>query len=307
MRLRVSILAIVAVAGCTATGTAETTAPANRPTDPTTTATTPVSTTTATETTLTTSTTTTTPATTTTSTLPPGVTQPPEWLGNRPLPLDDNDNPIVPDEVPTEMVDRRFTTPILSIDDRPETFDATIDEIPDEVLNRSTWEPDCPVGVDDLRYLTIPFRGFEGQPHRGEMIVNADVADEIVGVFETLWDAGYPIEEMRITSPAEIEAPATGDGNNTESFVCRNATGGSNWSEHAFGLAIDINPFHNPYLRGDILIPELAGAYLDREWIRPGMIVEGDVVTAAFDAIGWGWGGRWSSLLDWQHFSRSGN
>ncbi|MEM7275871.1 MAG: M15 family metallopeptidase [Actinomycetota bacterium] len=36
------------------------------------------------------------------------------------------------------------------------------------------------------------------------------------------------------------------------------------------------------------------------------MVVEGDVVVAAFDAIGWEWGGRWRSLVDYQHFSRTG-
>jgi len=26
----------------------------------------------------------------------------------------------------------------------------------------------------------------------------------------------------------------------------------------------------------------------------------------AFDAVGWGWGGRWSGAKDYQHFSASG-
>ncbi len=84
-------------------------------------------------------------------------------------------------------------------------------------------------------------------------------------------------------------------------------TGGSDWSEHAYGLAIDINPFHNPYLFGDIVGPELAGAYTDRTWKRPGMIFEGDPVVQAFDSIEWEWGGRWNSPKDWMHFSQSGH
>ena len=69
----------------------------------------------------------------------------------------------------------------------------------------------------------------------------------------------------------------------------------SGWSEHAYGRAIDINPFHNPYERGDVVLPELASAYLDRGNVRPGMIVAGDAVTQAFAAIGWGWGGEWGA------------
>jgi hypothetical protein len=37
------------------------------------------------------------------------------------------------------------------------------------------------------------------------------------------------------------------------------------------------------------------------------MAVDGGVLVGAFDAIGWGWGGRWSgSVKDYQHFSASG-
>ncbi len=55
------------------------------------------------------------------------------------------------------------------------------------------------------------------------------------------------------------------------------------------------------------MLPELASAYLDRDWERPGMLAEGDVVVQAFDAIGWTWGGRWSSPLDLMHFSATGD
>jgi hypothetical protein len=37
------------------------------------------------------------------------------------------------------------------------------------------------------------------------------------------------------------------------------------------------------------------------------MVLEGDIVTQAFDAIGWSWGGRWNTLKDYMHFSRYGN
>jgi hypothetical protein len=67
-----------------------------------------------------------------------------------------------------------------------------------------------------------------------------------------------------------------------------------------------VNPFHNPYVRDDIVLPELASAYVDREHRRPGMIHPGDVVTAAFGKIGWSWGGDWDSLKDWMHFSATG-
>lgn len=165
------------------------------------------------------------------------------------------------------------------------------------------------MGTDQLTYLTMTFWGFDRERHTGEMIVHASVADEIVQVFERLYEARYPIEEMRVVTLREQrrwKTHPTGDTNVTSSLECREATLGSSWSEHAFGLAIDVNPFHNPYVRGALVAPELAGAYRLRD-DRPGLIVEGDPVVAAFDSIGWGWGGRWSGFKDYMHFSQSGH
>ena len=237
------------------------------------------------------------------------VTERPEWLGTRVLPLGPGGMGIN-EPTPPILRNRRFAT----IDTLPRPkhrgYRATIGQVPPEVVERSTWRPKCPVGVDDLAYLTMTYWGFDRLRHTGEMIVNASVAEDVAGVFEEIYRARFPIEELRVTTLKEQRAwtkTPTGDTNLTSSFECRQATGGSDWSEHAYGLAIDINPFHNPYLRDGIVGPELAEAYTDRTWKRPGMIFEGDAVVDAFDAIGWGWGGRWNSLKDWMHFSLSGH
>ena len=141
--------------------------------------------------------------------------------------------------------------------------------------------------------------------HTGELLVNAEAADDLVSVFRALYDARYPIEEMRITRLDELDAPPTGDGNNTGAFACRPTVGQSTFSQHAYGLAIDVNPFQNPYEKGDLVLPELASSYLDRD-DREGVIRDGDPVVTAFAAIGWEWGGNWQSLKDYQHLSENG-
>lgn len=227
----------------------------------------------------------------------------PDWLGTRVLREDENGlGEVLP--TPPELVDRRFPPP----DARPvaDGFAATIDEIPADVLARSTWTDDCPVIVADLRYLTLTFWGFDGRTYVGEMIVNATVADDVVEVFQRLYAQRFPIEEMRVVASKELDAPPTGDGNNTTAFVCRPATLGDNWSQHAYGLAVDVNPFHNPYQRGDVVLPELASAYLDRGRVLPGVIQPDGAVVQAFASIGWGWGGEWNNLKDWMHFSQNG-
>jgi hypothetical protein len=227
----------------------------------------------------------------------------PDWLGTRVLPAREDGLGEVQD-TPPELVDRRFPPPDAKpVDDE---FIATIEEVPADVLARSTWHDECPVGLDELRYLTMTFWGFDDRTYAGEMIVHAEVADDVVGAFEQMYDARFPIEEMRVIAPEELDAPPTGDGNTTTAFVCRDATLGDTWSQHAYGLAIDINPFHNPYERGDAVLPELASAYLDRDRDLPGMIQPGGPVTQAFGALGWGWGGQWNSLKDYMHVSQNG-
>lgn len=208
---------------------------------------------------------------------------------------------------PPELVNRALPTKDLLPPPANDKYQATISAVPADVLARSTWQPACPVKAADLRYLTMSFRGFDGRAHTGEMLVNAKGAAGITKVFGQLFAARFPLEEMRVTSPAELTAPPTGDGNSTSAFVCRPARGQTSWSAHAYGLAVDVNPFCNPYTQGKLVLPELASAYLDRSNRRPGMVLAGDATVRAFAAIGWSWGGAWTSPKDRMHFTGNGH
>lgn len=185
------------------------------------------------------------------------------------------------------------------------TWASTIGPIDQALRTRmgGTWQRGCPVALADLRYLTVAFRGFDGAAHTGELIVRRKAASGIVGVFRKLFSAGFPIESMRIATDADLREPPTGDGNTTAAFVCRSARRQTRFSAHAYGLALDLNPFQNPYHRGDLVLPELASSYLDRTWHRPGMLVAGGAAVRAFAAIGWSWGGSWTRTKDTMHFS----
>lgn len=243
------------------------------------------------------------PTTTAVHEWPPLTTPRPDWLGQRVLPTSPNGRVVTPQTTPEALRDRRLATKDTLARPPDPVFRSTSEPLSPEVLARSTWKDGCPVPPEDLRYLTMTFIGFDGEPHTGEMIVHRDQAANIIAVFSKLFEARYPIEEMRIVTTADLDAPPTGDGNNTTAFVCRAVTGGTSFSQHAYGLAIDINPFHNPYLRGEFLLPELADAYLERLEARPGVIQADDHVVQAFAEVGWSWGGYWRSLKDYQHFS----
>lgn len=203
---------------------------------------------------------------------------------------------------------RRFPTTDLLPPPAGGRFRSTIGPVTPAIRERmgETWSQDCPVALADLSYLTVSFRGFDGEAHTGELVVAAREARDVVSVFRALFAADFPIEEMRLPTTADLDAPPTGDGNNTAGLVCRASRGTTTWSAHAYGLAIDVNPFLNPYRKGDLVLPERASAYLDRSRTQPGIIHDGDLVVREFARIGWSWGGSWSSLKDYQHFTATG-
>jgi len=208
---------------------------------------------------------------------------------------------------PPELRTRRFTLPdtLPPLPGSGFAFRIT-DPAPTSLIERSTWVPGCPVAATELAWIRLTFWGFDHRRHTGELLVRSTAAADLVHAFRILYDARYPIEEMRISTRAELDAPPTGDGNNTGVFACRPTTGGTSFSQHAYGLAIDVDPFQNPYVKGDLVLPELADSYLDRSWKRAGMILPNDVVVRTFAGIGWEWGGDWRSLKDYQHFSENG-
>jgi hypothetical protein len=186
-------------------------------------------------------------------------------------------------------------------------FHSSIQPVPLAVLDRSSWALACPVTPGQLRYVTVSFKGFDGRAHTGEMLVNRKAAIGVVKVFRQLFASDWPIEGMRIVTANDLNGTGPGEVNNTSAFTCRAVTGSKTaWSEHAYGLAIDLNPFQNPYLSGRTIIPAQAGAYRERTPARAGMNTSGSLPVRAFRSIGWEWGGAYTSKKDYMHFSATG-
>ena len=188
-------------------------------------------------------------------------------------------------------------------------FRGTIERIDAAQAQRMTgvsWRPRCPVPLRDLRLLTLAHWGFDGRRHIGRLIVHRDVARSLLGVFRRLWQARFPIRRMVPVDAYGASDFRSIEADNTSAFNCRRVEGTTRWSEHAYGRAIDLNPIENPYVSGGSTSHAASKQYLDRSRRRPGMAFEGGVLVRAFDTIGWGWGGRWTSVRDYQHFSASG-
>ena len=154
--------------------------------------------------------------------------------------------------------------------------------------------------------MRISYYGFDKRPHAGTLVVNADAVTPMRQVFRRLRIARFPIRRIRPVTAYGASDSRSVRHDNTSAFNCRYAVapGPKHWSEHAYGEAIDLDPRENPYLENG---PNSAGGgpFADRYHVRRGMIVAGGPAVRAFDAVGWGWGGRWSAP-DYQHFSVNG-
>jgi D-alanyl-D-alanine carboxypeptidase len=164
----------------------------------------------------------------------------------------------------------------------------------------------------DLVLLTVPHWDFKGRAKLGQMIVHKSVGADVLAVFKTLYtDKSYAVERMDLIDIFGGNDRASMTVNNTSAYNCRVVSGSTRLSSHARGLAIDINPFINPFVTSKFTSPPGAEAYdtvKERNALKnkPGMILRNSAVTKAFKAKGWGWGGDWSSLKDYQHFSADG-
>lgn len=231
------------------------------------------------------------------------------WVvGASPLPLRaDGFGEVLP--TPPQLRDRRLQAADVLPPPRDGAFHATVARVSGAVRTRmgETYKAGCPTPLSALRYVTLGFRGFDGRAHTGELVVRSDAVPHVVAAFRRLFQLGFPIEEMRLPGTRDVHEHPTGDGNDTAAFVCRPARGQTRFSAHAYGLAVDVDPFQNPYVKGDLVLPELASAYRDRGRHRPGMFLPGSAAVRAFTSNGFTWGGDFRRPKDYQHMSLTGD
>jgi len=182
------------------------------------------------------------------------------------------------------------------------------DPVPSALLQKirnTTWHRGCPVPPSELRQLTLTFHDFSHHTQTGRLIVNEAVAEQVVRLFRALYDHGFQIERMVPIEEYGGDDDASMAANNTSAFNCRDATGKPGvFSNHSWGLAIDINPLTNPYVKGSKVLPPAGRKYLDRTQSYPGSILQGGFVVKVFEEAGWTWGGRWLDRQDYQHFEK---
>ncbi len=185
-------------------------------------------------------------------------------------------------------------------------------EIPEEVFSRMdgvSYQENENIIPEDLRYLRLLHVGFDGQTHIGELIVNSRISAEILAIFRELYAKAYPIEKMLLIDEYQADDSLSMADNNSSAFNYRVIAGTDRLSKHSLGMAVDINPKYNPYIRtgeeGETVIePEGSEAYIDRTADFKYKIDETDLAYQLFTRYGFAWGGDWKTLKDYQHFEK---
>ena len=188
----------------------------------------------------------------------------------------------------------------------------TIDTISDAVFQRmqgKSFKRDCTVKRAELRYLRLSHYDAEGKEHIGELVCNKMIASDLKEIFQELYKHHYPIQRMQLVDDYDADDEQSMRANNTSCFNFRRIAGSTKLSKHSQGLAIDINPLYNPYVKrqanGTLIVqPANATCYADRRKAIPYKIERDDLCYRLFIKHGFKWGGAWTRQQDYQHFER---
>ena len=185
--------------------------------------------------------------------------------------------------------------------------------ISDSLFNRmqgKSYPAGCTVSRNELRLVNVLHIDFEGNTRQGEIICNKAIADDLCEIFHELYRQRYPIERIRPIDYYNADDELSMQANNTSCFCYRVVNGSNKLSAHALGMAIDINPLYNPYVKrrkdGTLIIqPKTGRPYTNRKRSFKYKITHQDLVYRLFAQHGFTWGGDWRSLKDYQHFEKN--
>ena len=186
-----------------------------------------------------------------------------------------------------------------------------IEPINDTVFARmsgKSYKAGCTIPRSDLRYIRVLHITAKGEIKRGEMVVNRAISDQVLSILRKLFEAKYPIERMVLVDDYNADDEASMAANNSSAFNYRTTPGGTRLSAHSRGMAIDINPLYNPYVKNSngkvIVAPKSATAYIDRSSNFPYKITDDDICCRLFKEYGFEWGGEYKTIKDYQHFEK---
>lgn len=186
------------------------------------------------------------------------------------------------------------------------------DTISNEVFARmegKSYPIGCVIPRSELRYLSVAHYDLSGKVCQGELVCNRAIAGHLLEIFRELFRRKYPIERIRLVDDYDADDERSMRANNTSCFNFRRIAGSTKLSAHSRGMAIDINPLYNPYVKkgkqGQMIVyPATGKPFTDRSCNFDYKIEKNDICYRLFIQRGFSWGGDWHSVKDYQHFER---
>lgn len=172
-----------------------------------------------------------------------------------------------------------------------------------EKMKNNSLPSNSKISFEELVYIPIQHYDFNENILNGGIVVNKKVGEEVGNIFKELFNIKYKIEKVKLIDEYGADDNKSMADNNSSSFNYRLISGTNRLSKHAQGLAIDINPLYNPYIKNGIAIPSVSQKYVDRSLKLESMIYKNDKIYNIFSKYGWKWGGNWTSP-DYQHFEK---
>jgi hypothetical protein len=155
--------------------------------------------------------------------------------------------------------------------------------------------------MDDLVAVSVKYQGFDGATHQGVIVIQKRFGDDVGAIFKELYAIRFPIHNVSTYENYEVGKSAYSDA--TVGFYCRRAQDApTEWSGHAYGAAIDINPQENPFLDAkDGWWPEGSAPMAPRDEAK-GKTSPSTEAFRIFARHGWAWGGFYAGEPDYMHF-----
>lgn len=156
--------------------------------------------------------------------------------------------------------------------------------------------------LDSIVLLSVNYYSTDSKIHKGQILVNKEVADDVKFFFSFLLEKKFPIKQVIPIVKYKWDDEASMSVNNSSAFNYRFIAGTTRLSNHSFGRAIDINPFFNPVIYTDPPSISPKGAkYIPG---NPGVFSGNSEIVIEMKKRGWRWGGDWNSLKDNHHFDK---
>ncbi|HUH65871.1 MAG TPA: M15 family metallopeptidase [Syntrophales bacterium] len=153
--------------------------------------------------------------------------------------------------------------------------------------------------IERLCLIDVRYTSFDGRVHKGQLIIHGDVKKDIIDIFKHIEEMTFPLLKVVPIVHYDWSDDRSMADNNTSAFNYRVVQGTERLSNHAFGKAIDINPYLNPVIDVDGRIDPPGASYIPG---NAGTLYDSHPLVREFLKRGWRWGGHFRPKYDYHHF-----